>query len=80
MNCYKCEQTILPSGKCYKNGSYFGEVETCPSPQDICYKEVKGKMNLCTTRKYPLHGYFLGVLIHTTALDQHWGRDETLEY
>ena len=32
------------------------------------------------TRKYPLRGYFLGVLTHTTAWDQHWGRDETLVY
>ena len=24
------------------------------------------------TRKYPLHGYILGVLTHTTALDQLW--------
>ena len=47
INCYKCAQTILPSGKCYKNGSYFGEVEACPDPQHVCYKEVKGKINLC---------------------------------
>ena len=30
------------------------------------------------TRKYPLCGYILGVLTHTTAWDQHWGGDETL--
>ena len=30
------------------------------------------------TRKYPLRGYFLGVLTHTTALDRLWGGDETL--
>ena len=30
------------------------------------------------TRKYPLRGYILGVLTHKTALDQHWGGDETL--
>ena len=30
------------------------------------------------TRKYPLRGYILGVLTHTTALDQLWGGDETL--
>ena len=30
------------------------------------------------TRKYPLRGYFLGVLKHTTALDRLWGGDETL--
>ena len=31
------------------------------------------------TRKYPLRGYILGVLTHKTALDQHWGGDETLK-
>ena len=35
---------------------------------------------LGNTRKYPLRGYFLGVLSHTTAWDRHWGPDETLEY
>ena len=25
------------------------------------------------TRKYPLRGYILGVLTHTTALDRFWG-------
>ena len=30
------------------------------------------------TRKYPLRGYILGVLTHTTALDRLWGDDETL--
>ena len=31
------------------------------------------------TRKYPLRGYILGVLTHTTALDRLWGGDETLK-
>ena len=31
------------------------------------------------TRKYPLSGYILGVLTHTTAWDRHWGVDETLK-
>ena len=30
------------------------------------------------TRKYPLRGYILGVLTHTTAWDRLWGGDETL--
>ena len=34
--------------------------------------------NLFVTRKYSLRGYILGVLTHTTALDQLWGGDETL--
>ena len=33
---------------------------------------------ISTTRKYPLHGYILGVLTHTTALNQLWGDDKTL--
>ena len=32
---------------------------------------------LLVTRKYPLRGYILGVLLHTTAWDQHWRGDET---
>ena len=31
------------------------------------------------TRKYPLRGYILGVLTHTTAWDRHWGGDITLD-
>ena len=30
------------------------------------------------TRKYPLRGYILGVLTHTTAWDRHWEGDITL--
>ena len=30
------------------------------------------------TTRYLLRGYFLGVLMHTTALDRHWGGDITL--
>ena len=36
-------------------------------------------MILEISMKYPLHGYILGVLTHTTALDQLWGGDETLK-
>ena len=36
------------------------------------------EMILDKTRKYPLRGYILGVLPHTTALDRLWGGDETL--
>ena len=27
------------------------------------------------TKKYPLRGYILGMLMHTTALDRLWGGD-----
>ena len=36
------------------------------------------KMHIGKTRKYPLRGYILGVLTHTTALERLWGVDETL--
>ena len=29
------------------------------------------------TRKYPLRGYNLGVLMHTTAWDRLWGDEQT---
>ena len=32
-----------------------------------------------STRKYPLRGYILGVLTHTTAWDRHWGGGKTLK-
>ena len=36
------------------------------------------KIAFILTRKYPLRGYILSVLTHTTALDRLWGGDETL--
>ena len=36
-------------------------------------------INRGITRKYPLRRYILGVLTHTTALDQLWGGNETLK-
>ena len=33
---------------------------------------------ISNTKKYPLRGYILGVLMHTTAWDQLWGRDVLL--
>ena len=32
---------------------------------------VRRVSKISLTRKYPLHGYFLGVLTHTTAWDGH---------
>ena len=47
-----------------------------------CFKVIENvefeSTYIAVTRKYPLHGYNLGVLKHTTALDQLWGDDETL--
>ena len=39
---------------------------------------IAGKNKIYTTRKYPLCGYILSVLAHTTAWDRHWGGDESL--
>ena len=38
----------------------------------------KSYSQILRNRKYLLRGYILGVLTHTTALDQFWGDDETL--
>ena len=35
--------------------------------------QVKSNMLYKCTRKYPLRGYILGVLMHTTAWDRLWG-------
>ena len=43
---------------------------------DIC---MVSPFVIFMTRKYPLRGYFLGVLTHTTAWDRLWGGDETLK-
>ena len=50
-------------------------------PEVISEKHNKKHKNflLANTRKYPLRGYILGVLTHTTAWDRHWGGDETLK-
>ena len=42
------------------------------------YWSTLSKSTLFLTRKYPLRGYILGVLTHTTAWDRHWRGDETL--
>ena len=39
--------------------------------------KIPNKQTYCATRKYPLCRYIVGVLTRTTALEQHWGGDET---
>ena len=39
------------------------------------FDEGLRSFNIGNTRKYPLRGYILGVLTHTTALDRLWGGD-----
>ena len=51
-----------------------GLLEMCKS----CKKLMGNKSILMHTRKYPLRGYILGVLTHTTAWDRLWGGDGTL--
>ena len=43
------------------------------------YLVIVESLVIVDTRKYPLPGYILGVLTHTTAWDRHWGGDETLK-
>ena len=43
----------------------------------IAYASYVVKTELFFTRKYPLRGYFLGVLTHTTAWDRLWGGEQT---
>ena len=43
-------------------------------PDMICEKHLYANL----IPKYPICGYILGVLTHTTAYNQHWGGDETL--
>ena len=43
------------------------------------FKDSPYRVPLYLTRKYPLRGYILGVLTHTTALDRLWEGDETLK-
>ena len=59
-----------------------------PSQSDLIYicraylVTVQEYLSLAVnnTRKYPLRGYFLGVLSHTTALDRLWRGDKTLNF
>ena len=44
-----------------------------------CLLDSNIKKKFSITKNYPLHGYILGVLMHTTAWDRHWGGDETLK-
>ena len=53
-----------------KKGKYF-----LMSTDNAIVQAIKFFLN---TRKYPLRGYILGVLTHTTALDRLWGGDEIL--
>ena len=43
------------------------------------YGASQKTLYLVYTRKYPLCGYILGVLTHTTAWDRLWGGDYTLK-
>ena len=43
-----------------------------------CWLMDKTNENKALTRKYPLRGYILGVLTHTTAWDRLWGGEQRL--
>ena len=45
----------------------------------IFYTSLAFQILICNyTRKYPLRGYILGVLAHTTSWDRLWGGDVSL--
>ena len=44
-----------------------------------CKWNLRINYALSDKKKYPLRGYILGVLPHTTARDQHLGHDEALK-
>ena len=46
-----------------------------PQSPNYCYGLADIYYFLEITRKYPLRGYILGVLMHTTAWDRLWGGD-----
>ena len=56
----------------------FGKTQNLLSSLQFSDLNVENGAEIVKTRKYPLRGYFLSVLTHTTALDRHWGGDETL--
>ena len=41
--------------------------------------DTKNMFDWISTRKYLLRRYILGMLMHITAWDQHWGDNETLK-
>ena len=48
-----------------------------PLNEDLEYFNIFSKLFI--TKKYPLRGYILGVLTHTTTLDRLWGSGKTLQ-
>ena len=77
------EEFVLLKGNIFKE-SIFTEILVC---EIFSFKfvavlrknEDKTFVNFFITRKYPLRGYILGVLTHTTTWDRHRGGDETLK-
>ena len=61
--------------------TYFYLFQKIFSGLENKYQQLKylvATFTLVITRKYPLRGYILGVLTHTTAWDRLWGGDGTL--
>ena len=73
-------QLLIPLSTEVKNLNQYVKIYVClsffQSYFSVCI--INFKTTSFITRKYPLRGYILGVLTHTTALDQLWGGDETL--
>ena len=64
---------IIPLASMWRNVKYF-QRKTYLLFVEMISNEIGN------TRKYRLRRYIPGVLTYTTALDQHWGNDETLNW
>ena len=60
-------------------GAYWMVILTCLG-EWIWNGLVMAVVLIEMTRKYPVHGYILSVLAHTTAWDRLWKGDETLKW
>ena len=64
---------------CPPNQGLFAQLNDVIKYDDFLFANPgKNSHLLLNTRKYPLQGYILGVLTHTTAWDRHWGGNITL--
>ena len=57
------------------NYNFFEDFAMLGAPEKVAYNFK----TLVNTRKCPLRGHILGVLMHTTAWDKHWGSYETFK-
>ena len=70
-------QNIYVTSHSHKNFSFENRRMRSHQTSSMSNRYKKGCYQI--SRKYPLSGYSQGMLIHTTALDQHLGGNETLK-